>query len=116
MRVLVTGSRTWTDAQAISDAFDALEGSDHELIVGDAKGADAIARYEAGKRGWTVRVFVAAWGIHGRAAGPIRNQQMVDARPDLALAFIRGASRGTRDCVRCCEDAGIPVIIAEETS
>lgn len=49
----------------------------------------------------------ADWSTHGKAAGPIRNQQMADARADLCLAFPGG--KGISDMVRRAERAGIPV-------
>jgi len=51
----------------------------------------------------------AKWSKHGRAAGPIRNQEMIDeCKPDLVVAFPGG--RGTADMVRRAKAAGIRVI------
>jgi hypothetical protein len=53
-------------------------------------------------------VYKAEWDKHGRAAGPIRNQQMLDdGKPDLVLAFAGG--RGTDDMCRRAREAGIEV-------
>lgn len=42
------------------------------------------------------------------AAGPIRNQHMLDiGKPDVVLAFPGG--RGTEDMIRRAEKAGVPV-------
>lgn len=43
----------------------------------------------------------------GRAGGPVRNQEMVDAGADLCLAFIARDSRGARDCFARARTAGI---------
>lgn len=43
------------------------------------------------------------------AAGHRRNQHMVDLGADICLAFNKGNSRGTADCVRRARAAGIPV-------
>lgn len=59
----------------------------------------------------------ADWGVYGRAAGPIRNQQMVNRSPDLVLAFpqfalkddYRGKPSGTHDCMNRAKAAGIPI-------
>jgi len=48
------------------------------------------------------------WKKHGRAAGPIRNQEMADTRPDLGVSFPGG--RGTADMVRRARAAGIEVV------
>lgn len=55
-----------------------------------------------------VRVFKADWDKHGKAAGPIRNQQMLDeGKPDLVLAFAGG--KGTDDMCRRARAAGVEV-------
>jgi hypothetical protein len=56
----------------------------------------------------------ADWSKHLRAAGVIRNQEMVDAGADVCFAFPTGEAKGTRDCIRRAEKAGIPVTIFEE--
>lgn len=110
-RVLITGSRDWSDVSTIRALIDSLP-MDTVVIVGDANGADKIARVYADERGLVCGVFYADWANHGKAAGPMRNQRMIDkGRPTEAHAFPLPDSRGTWDCVRRCETAGIPVTI-----
>lgn len=116
-RVLVTGSRNWTDQEAVFTALlDQWEKSGGEMVVihGGARGADQIAHGWAtttpDEMGVSVEVHPADWGRHGKAAGFIRNQQMVDAGADVCLAFPLGKSPGTRHCMKAAERAGIPVI------
>jgi hypothetical protein len=53
--------------------------------------------------------YPADWDQHGRAAGPIRNQEMIDAgKPDTALGFPGG--RGTADMRRRVLVAGIRLV------
>ena len=53
-------------------------------------------------------VYPADWRTHGRAAGPLRNARMIaEGKPDLVIAF--KGNRGTQDCCRKAEAAGIPV-------
>lgn len=53
-------------------------------------------------------VFPADWQTYRRAAGPIRNQRMLDeGKPDLVIAFPGG--RGTADMVRRAKAAGVKV-------
>ena len=60
-------------------------------------------------RGIECVVFHADRAKYGRAAGPIRNQQMLDeGRPTLVVAFPDG--RGTADMVRRARSAGVEVI------
>jgi hypothetical protein len=66
----------------------------------------------ASQLGFTVLPFPADWNTHGKAAGPIRNRQMLkEGKPDVVLAFHEdlGRSKGTADMVRAAKAAGIAV-------
>jgi hypothetical protein len=109
MKVLITGSRDWTDRQAISSI---LRMYDAETIVahGGARGADKIAGDIAECLGFKVEVFEADWAKYGRSAGPKRNQKMLeDFWPDVVHAFPLAQSRGTLDMIAKARKAGIPV-------
>jgi len=114
-RILVTGSRKWTDREIIFDAICPLlddHNAEQTIIHGAAPGADSIAAGIAQKLGLKAEAYPADWVKHGNAAGPIRNTEMVKSGADLCLAFpLPGTSRGTWDCVRKAVDAGIPVRI-----
>ena len=114
MKILVTGSRDWTDRETIYNELIkcAYTNLPHTLIHGACKGADTIAGDVAKSLGWKVIPFPAHWEILGNAAGPSRNQYMVDTGPNLVLAFhddLEGESTGAKDCVRRARVAGIPV-------
>lgn len=114
-RVLITGSRDWTDYEALRHAIDINtigKSRWRTTIVHGAcpTGADYMAAGYAFDEGFNVEAYPADWNKHGRAAGPIRNQQMVDLGADVCLAFPLGESRGTRHCMRAAEKAGIKVI------
>lgn len=108
MKILVCGSRDWADAKAITDTLDAYRAQDVAkgwttvIIQGGASGADAIADGWARGVGVVSLTFPADWPTHGRGAGPIRNQRMLDeGMPDVVLAFrCEGVSKGTDDMVR----------------
>lgn len=119
MRVLVCGSRTWSDEAIVHAILDGLFANaakdDFALIEGGAKGADAVAADWAKmhRRDIEHLDFPADWATHGRAAGPKRNQRMIDeGRPDLVAAFTDkplADSKGTADMVRRARAAGIPI-------
>ena len=111
MRILITGSRNWNDRQAIRDAIaeHAEPAWDVTVIHGCAPGADEHANWVALELGLGIEAHPAQWSQHGKKAGPIRNQQMVDAGADICLAFPLGTSVGAWDCVRRAKAAGIPV-------
>lgn len=109
MRVLVCGGRNYRDVKSVFASLDGLSPGPHLIIHGGATGADACAAEWASKRGCESEVYHAPWRTHGRAAGPIRNQRMLDhGRPELVVAFPGGS--GTADMVRRAKAAGVTVI------
>lgn len=85
---------------------------DITIISGGAKGADSLAIEWAKARGVTYEVHPAQWDVHGKAAGPIRNQEMIDAGIDLLVAFPGG--RGTAHMISRCKLANIEVYEVNE--
>jgi hypothetical protein len=116
-RVLIYGSRTWTDAAAICAYVDTLPAGT-VVIHGGAMGADSIADAAAKARGFEVEVYSANWWKYGKAAGPLRNQEMVDSKPTQARGYRRGFnSPGTDDMTRRLVKAGIPhEVVMEPTT
>ena len=121
MKALVCGGRNWTNREAIRSWLCKLQDWDYtELIQGEARGADTIAREEGERLGYTIigrnphtRGFPANWNKYHLGAGPIRNREMLDQCPDLVLAFHSdlSKSKGTADCVREARKRGIKVEI-----
>jgi hypothetical protein len=110
MRILVCGDRNWTNAEAIRFHLQKYEPSETTVIHGDCRGADRLAGAIARELGMEVESYPADWKKYGKAAGPIRNQQMLDdGKPDYVLAFHENivASRGTRDMVERAKKAGV---------
>lgn len=129
LRILITGSRHWRDAQMIFNAiFDYLnDGWAHKITgphdvtivqggqvsedrkTGEKWGADYLADQIALAVGFERDPLPADWRT-GKLAGFRRNQTMVDKGASVCLAFPLGKSPGTRDCMRRAALAGIPVI------
>lgn len=120
-RILITGSRDWPNEPAIAAAIlqSWLDWGKPPLTVihGGARGADEIAGSVINKQLATapdlfkVEVHPALWDIHGKAAGHIRNAEMVALGADLLIAFIYNESRGATGCLKLAEAAGIPCIV-----
>lgn len=112
MRVLVCGGRDFQDARGLFASLDGLVPRPTLIIQGGAFGADALASEWAYKRDVLERQFPADWKRHGRAAGPIRNQQMLEkGKPELVVAFPGGI--GTADMVRRARAAGVRVLVVK---
>lgn len=80
-----------------------------QVVHGGARGADQIAGYLCKELDIPVKEYPADWKKHGRKAGPIRNQQMLNEEAiDEVWAFWLG-SPGTRDMIDRAFKAGILV-------
>lgn len=91
----------------MSDLVHSL-GMPQTIIHGLALGVDKMAEDWGNLHACNIRRFKADWDTHGKAAGPIRNQQMIDqGKPDLIIAFPGG--RGTADMVERARKARIDV-------
>ena len=129
-RVLVTGSRTWTDQAAIFAALDGVL-REHQMVTvvhgACREGADLMAQE------WVIRnshncagmiqaePHPADWKTHGKSAGFIRNAEMVAAGAHCCLAFILPCadpqchrtqphgSHGATHCADHADRAGIEV-------
>ena len=123
--ILVCGGRDFTDKQFVCKTLDKLC-ADREwrtppdaegnwmpmanVIHGGARGADSLASYWATINWCHEVIYRPDWSL-GRAAGPIRNREMLEkGRPDVVVAFPGG--RGTADMVRQARDADVEVVIA----
>ncbi|MGO1548039.1 MAG: SLOG family protein [Microbacterium sp.] len=123
--IMVTGSRTWGDAEAVRTVFNRLRAAwpltdafRPVLFSGHCPdGADAIAERVWAGAGFEILTFPAEWGRFGRSAGPRRNQDMVDALVAfraagvrvVCVAFLEQCSKAT------CPQSGIEQLSAEGT-
>jgi hypothetical protein len=115
MKVLITGDREWTDVNTIINEFKQFP-SDTIIIHGGCMGADLLCAAVAKSLGFTVREYKAEWDKYGKAAGPIRNQHMIDIEHTLeepiclCLAFHNSikSSHGTKDMMKRAKKTKIP--------
>jgi hypothetical protein len=122
-RLLITGSRGWTDVDTIERALHHwwfFNGADPNMVLVSGacpNGADAICEYIWARQGLKIERHPADWDRHGKKrAGPIRNQAMVDSMPDYAIGFILDNSRGATHCIEAAIKAGIPVEVYRKYS
>lgn len=115
--ILVTGDRNWSrsgsQVMIIREALRGYRKHNPVIVHGAARGVDSIAGDCALALGYTVHPHPANWSEYHRAAGPIRNTEMLQEKPDLVLAFHDDllSSKGTRNMVNQAVKAGIPVIL-----
>jgi hypothetical protein len=112
--LLVCGGRAYSNLTHMTKVLDSF----HEqspiglLVQGGAQGADFYAASWARRRLVNCLTIPAQWNKLGRAAGPRRNLDMLDWKPDYVIAFPGGI--GTADMVRKALAAGIAVENAQE--
>lgn len=117
VRVLICGSRDWRDEVPIKAWLAAFENKPVTIIHGCAKGADSLAGFLAHQYRLEVEEYPADWAKLGKAAGPVRNSQMLtEGHPTLVLAFKDGfdpanAHGGTEHMVRIAKRAGVPTYV-----
>jgi len=116
MRVLICGSRTWRDFEAIVNEVKKLPREGSVIIEGCApRGADHLAERAAFLFGIPVEHYPANWGVYGRRAGYVRNEQMLkQGQPDEVWAFWDGSSKGTANMVNIAQAAGVTTRVFRE--
>lgn len=109
MKLLVAGSRNWDLVPILNHWL--FHWTNHQesvtLIEGGADGADYLARQFGLQKGWEIHTFLPHYDLHGKRATHVRNQEMVDQQPDLALIFWRDRSAGTKSTITKAFQAGI---------
>jgi hypothetical protein len=113
------GDRNWEDDRLIGSVMDILQPA--VVIQGCAKGADTKSKWAADERGIKTLDFPARWDLYGRAAGPIRNTDMLDRlRAHDGAKIVVGfnndikKSKGTKDMLTQAKKAGILCLIVRE--
>jgi hypothetical protein len=102
MRVIVTGSTTWTDAVALRREFNAVP-SDDLIVTGDTPGIDALALATAREMGLIVEPTQKSRAdreAYPDASWKGLNERMLTTGIDIVLAFHPdygkpGCARGT---------------------
>ena len=121
VRIIVCGSRRWTNRQVIADILNQLvltngwRYPDPVVVHGAARrGADRLVEDEAGKAGLLTEPHPADWERFGKGAGVIRNEEMAALGAVLCVAFWDGVSTGTRDMLDRAAQHGIPTLVIQE--
>ncbi len=105
----VIGGRDFQDETYAYNELDKYITQEDEIVSGGAGGADTIASRYAFDHHLNITVHRAEWNKHGKAAGFIRNQYIVDDC-DTLIAFWDGESKGTENSIELARKAGKRVI------
>jgi hypothetical protein len=110
MKVIIAGSRTFTDYQHLCQTLAPDRHRITEVIHGGARGADQFGFRWAVQHHVRSRCFAADWERFGKVAGVRRNHQMAQAG-DVLIAFWDGRSAGTRHMISCMQQLGKPAVV-----
>ena len=109
MKVIIAGGRDYSqkvgDQSMVSRLID--EKNITEIVSGGCSGADRFGEMVAYVEKLNVKIFHADWETHGKAAGPIRNEQMAKYA-DAVILFSGG--RGTANMRKLAKQYGLTVL------
>jgi len=108
MKVAVIGSRTFENYTKLEGVLDQYDIS--EIISGGARGADSLGELYALNKSIPVKIFKADWSKYGKAAGFIRNKDIID-NCDMVIAFWDGKSKGTQHSINLANKQDKTVIV-----
>ena len=124
-RVIIAGGRDFDDYYLLEDNLmewlmelyvfyhDKSDYVDLEFISGKAKGADTLGEKFASKNNCKIKEFPADWNTYGKAAGPIRNEEMAkyasEGDKGVLFAFWDGKSRGTKSMIDLASRYGLEI-------
>lgn len=117
VKLALVGSRDYTNYQEfkiiIAETLHKwnIKIADITLVVsGDAKGADTLADMWAREHKKTFTMFVADWKAFGKAAGPMRNTDIINEATHV-IAFPSKLGKGTQDSIRKAQETNKKVHI-----
>lgn len=109
-KVAIIGSRTFTDYDQVKLVLSDYLGQIDLIVSGGAIGADALAERFASEHSIPTQIFKAEWHRYGKAAGMIRNKDIVNAA-DVVFAFWDGKSKGTEGAMKLAKAAKKKVVM-----
>lgn len=113
-RLLVTGSRQWTDYSLIHKELYTLQVTYHKIVLVSGHcptGADCLAEEAARALDFGIEQYPADWSTYGKSAGFRRNVEMVESKIDMCYAFILDDSRGATHCMKAATWRKIPTTV-----
>lgn len=115
-KLIIAGGRDFSDYDLLKSNLDAILEKLSEnninliIICGMAKGADMCGWSWARDNNIPILEYPANWKLHGKSAGPIRNQEMAQVANGL-IAFWDGTSRGTAHMINTMKELNKDVCI-----
>jgi len=101
--IAVVGSRAFEDYNFLEKSITLIFKPKHinKIISGGAIGTDSLAEIFANKHKIPLQIFNPDWGKYGKAAGIIRNNDIIE-NADFVFVFWDGKSKGTKHDIQLC--------------
>lgn len=112
MKIAVVGSRSIKDEKMVHAFMEECINwqKDDVVVSGGAKGVDHFAETFADKHDLETLIFTAQWDVYGKAAGFIRNEDIIKAC-DLCICVWDGESHGAKHDIELCKKFKKPICI-----
>ena len=85
------------------------------IFSGKCYGMDELGEAYATQNSWEIRDFFADWKVLGKAAGPTRNQKMIDSGANFLICFYLEDSKGSKDIIARAKKKNIKTIALKIT-
>lgn len=109
-KVIIAGSRNIHNKRLVFDLIGHAGFTIDEIVSGTANGVDKTGELYAVENNINIKQFKADWKKHGKAAGPIRNLEMVEYA-DCGIFIIDNFSSGSMHCMINMKAALKPFIV-----
>ncbi|MFD2207554.1 SLOG family protein [Kiloniella antarctica] len=108
MKVIIAGSRTIDDYDALETFVESIDWPIEEVVSGGCRGVDELGERWAKGKNIPKKVLYADWVKYGREAGELRNRDMAEYADGLILLW-DGKSPGASCMLRESSNAGIDI-------
>jgi len=122
-RIIICGGRHFKDYDRLESTMNEVMSKIApwrdviEIVSGHCEGADQLGELYAKNHGLPCKVFPAQWKKFGKAAGPIRNSEMVkyasEVEMPVVVAFRSPRTKGTNDTVKKATKQGFKVFVID---
>jgi hypothetical protein len=112
MRVIIGGSRSISDPEALEAAVSIAGFEISSVITGNSSGADALAGHWARERGLPLEVVAVEWSRYGGRAERIRNELAL-SMADASIMLWDGFSRGTAVFIEMASMRNLDLVVYE---
>lgn len=114
-KLAIVGARTFNDTalfESTMKEYVSKHGLPSVVVSGGARGADELGKCWADAQGIPTLILKPDWKKHGKAAGVLRNTDIVNACTHM-IAFPSKTGKGTQDSIRKAKAQNIELLVIE---